>query len=157
MNSGRCFTAFMILIVAVWGGLPHIATLHGPDPGRFGILDDGSVLDREFGLQWRSGPDAATGWRQARAFVDGLGAFDGTKWRMPTMEELRTLYAVGDGVSNIVPEMWNTGFFIWAGDSEESADRWIFSFSYGGEGWTGDPPADGGRGFAVRDWHSPLF
>ena len=75
-----------------------------------------------------------TFWEQAREWVDNLES-SGGGWRMPGREELNTLYHLGDGVSNITPLLRNSGYWMWAGETAASSDRWVFSFSYGGEGW----------------------
>ncbi len=111
--------------------------------------DSGVVYDTELGFEWYTGPDQSTSWEQAKNWVDGLDKFGGG-WRMPTKRELKTLYHIGDGVNNITYLLYTSGYWIWAGHTKDSSARWIFSFSYGGEGWNGPPPADGGRALAVR-------
>ena len=111
--------------------------------------DSGVVYDTELGLEWYAGPDRATTWEEASNWAAGLDEFGGG-WRMPTRKELKTLYHIGDGVNNITYLLVNSGYWIWAGQTPSAASRWIFSFSYGGEGWSGRPPADGGRALAVR-------
>jgi hypothetical protein len=111
--------------------------------------ESGVVYDTELGLEWYAGPDQATTWEEAKAWVAGLDKFGGD-WRMPTRRELKTLYHIGDGVNNITYLLANSGFWIWSGQTKDSSSRWIFSFSYGGEGWNGPPPDDGGRALAVR-------
>ena len=69
---------------------------------------------------------------------------------MPSKKELRTLHHVGNGISNITMLLYNSGYWIWAGQTEQTASGWLFSFSYGGEGWPGVAPPDGGRALAVR-------
>ena len=115
---------------------------------------DGLVLDYRTGLEWFAGPDRATSWNQARSWIAELKAKD-THWRMPTKSELDSLYHVGDGISNITPLLWNSGYWIWARDSGNAPAKWIFSFSYGGEGWSGRSPDDGGRVLTVRAGGSP--
>jgi hypothetical protein len=111
--------------------------------------DSGVVYDTESGLEWYAGPDLGTSWEEAQIWVIGLD-FLGGGWRMPTRGELDSLRHVGDGVNNITYLLVNSGYWIWAGQTEDASTRWIFSFSYGGEGWSGQPPADGGRALAVR-------
>ena len=111
--------------------------------------DNGVVYDNETGLEWYAGPDQGTSWEEARSWVTGLDAVGG-RWRMPTRKELQTLYHIGDGVNNITYLLYNSGFWIWAGQTRDSASKWIFSFSFGGEGWAGQAPVDGGRAIAVR-------
>ena len=111
--------------------------------------DNDLVYDTETGLEWYAGPDRGMSWQEANTYVTGLEVLGGG-WRMPNRKELKALYHIGDGVSNITYLLYNSGFWIWAGHTQESASRWLFSFSYGGEGWPGYPPADGGRAIAVR-------
>jgi hypothetical protein len=111
--------------------------------------ESGVVYDTETGLEWFSGPDQGMSWQEAESWVNGLNKFGG-EWRMPNREELETLYTVGDGVKNITPLLHNTGYWVWAGQTKEKACKWIFNFSYGGEGWDGQAPAGGGRAIAVR-------
>ena len=111
--------------------------------------DNDVVYDRESALEWYAGPDRAMDWRDAINWVSRLNA-DGGGWRMPTRRELRTIHHVGDGINNITLLLYTSGYWIWAGQTEKSSSRWLFSFSYGGEGWIGLPPADGGRALAVR-------
>jgi hypothetical protein len=111
--------------------------------------DTGLVQDSASGLEWYPGPDQGMSWAEARQWVVGLDVLGGG-WRMPTRSELRTLFRIGDGVRNITPLLVNSGYWLWAGQSPDSADRWLFGFSYGGEGWSGQAPPGGGRAIAVR-------
>lgn len=109
----------------------------------------GIVHDTRTGLEWYAGPDRAMTWEAARRLTDRLDAFGGG-WRMPTLKELDALRAISDGIDTITPFFANTGYWIWAGQTPESSSRWVFGFSYGGEGWGGQAPDDGGRVIAVR-------
>ena len=111
--------------------------------------DTGLVYDTETGMEWYAGPDKGMSWQEAADWVSGLDALGGG-WRMPTRDELDALYHIGDGVNNITYLLNNSGYWIWAGSTRDSSSRWLFSFSYGGEGWPGLPPSDGGRAIAVR-------
>jgi len=111
--------------------------------------DTGVVYDTKSGLEWYAGPDQGTSWAQAEKWVTGLDAVGGG-WRMPTPRELGALHHIGDGLSNITRLLTNSGYWIWAGQTRDTAAKWIFRFSYGGEGWNGQAPADGGRAIAVR-------
>ncbi len=111
--------------------------------------DTGVVYDTESGLEWYAGPDQGMTWAQAKNWVVGLEAVGGG-WRMPTRNELETLHHIGDGVSNITYLLYNSGYWLWAGQTSDTSSRWLFSFSFGGEGWGGWAPRDGGRAVAVR-------
>jgi hypothetical protein len=111
--------------------------------------DTGVVYDIQSGLEWYAGPDQGMRWEEAESWATRLDAAGGG-WRMPSLKELETLYHVGDGVNNITALLSNSGYWIWAGPTKDLSSKWIFGFSYGGEGWSGQAPADGGRAIAVR-------
>ena len=110
----------------------------------------GAIYDTESGLEWYPGPDQGMTWQDANAWVATL-PYLGGGWRMPASDELNALHRIGDGVCNLSPLVALSGYWLWAGQTEDTASRWVFRFSYGGEGWSGQPPADGGRAIAVRE------
>jgi hypothetical protein len=100
--------------------------------------------DAKPGFEWVAGPDRDTTWDEARSWVQSL-TVDGGGWRMPTMEELKTLYQQGD-----ITVLANaTGSWVWSGETKGSFAR-LFSFSYGLDKWTSRGYAERNRGFAVR-------
>jgi hypothetical protein len=111
--------------------------------------DNGVVYDTKSGLEWFAEPDRSTSWEEADRWVVGLDKFGGG-WRMPILSELDSLCHMGDGVNNITYLLTDAGYWIWAGKTLNSSSKWIFSFSYGGEGWNGQPPDNDGRALAVR-------
>lgn len=113
------------------------------------LYASGVVFDTTSGFEWYLGPDRGLSWEEAHQWVQALTAAGGG-WRMPTRREVKTLHYVGDGINNMTHLLYNTGYWIWTGSDRASAKRWVFSFSYGGEGWHGEAPADGGRALAVR-------
>ena len=148
---------FRILLGTVGLVILLETTIVTPGRGAEAVMRDGDlvryntgvVFDTETGLEWYAGPDHGMNWAEAQSWVTGLEAFGGG-WRMPTRCELDRLHDVGDGIRNITYLLNNSGYWIWSGETPESASKWIFSFSYGGEGWSGQAPADGGRALAVR-------
>jgi len=111
--------------------------------------DTDVVYDTKSGLEWYAGPDQGMSWEESESWAKQLDAVGGA-WRMPSLKELDTLYHIGDGVNNITYLLYNSGYWIWAGQTKELSSKWVFSFSYGGEGWSGQAPHDGGRAIAVR-------
>lgn len=107
------------------------------------------IYDTDTGLEWYAGPDQGMTWKAANNWATGLDVLGGG-WRMPERKELDALHRIGDGVRNITPLVPLSGYWIWSGLSEDTSSRWLFRFSYGGEGWSGQAPADGGRAMAVR-------
>ncbi len=100
--------------------------------------------DAKPGFEWVAGPDRDTTWDEARSWVQSL-TINGSGWRMPTMEELKTLYQQGD----ITVLANTTGSWVWSGETKGSL-AWLFSLSYGLDKWTKRSYAMRNRGFAVR-------
>lgn len=113
------------------------------------LENTGIIYDTDTGLEWYPAPDRAMTWQEAHAWAAGLDVLGGG-WRMPARRELAALRRIGDGVRNLTPLLPSSGYWIWAGQTRDEASRWLFGFSYGGEGWSGQPPDDGGRAIAVR-------
>jgi hypothetical protein len=111
--------------------------------------DNGIVIDSKTGIEWIAGPDKDTTWDEARSWVDRL-TVEGGDWRMPTREELRSLYEKGIGTRNMTPLLKTTGWWIWSGVKWGISSARVISF-YQGLDYS-RPLNDSGhsRGFAVR-------
>ena len=117
--------------------------------GRFVARDDGVVADTETDLEWFVGPDHDTTWDEARTWIESL-AVDGGRWRMPTRDELKSLYAKGAGSHNMSPLLKTTGGYVWTGETVGSSHAWGFCFDLGVEFWPRRAYSETARGFAVR-------
>jgi hypothetical protein len=51
----------------------------------------GSILDKKTNLEWYIGSDRNMTWDDSKKWIDNLNTCS-TKWRMPTIDELQTLY-----------------------------------------------------------------
>ena len=111
--------------------------------------DSGVVFDKNTGLEWFAGLDRDTTWNEAKAWVESLNVAGGG-WRMPTKEELKTLYQKGSGISNMTPLLKNSGSCVWSGETRDSSSAWGFVFYGGYESWTDRDFSYSVRGFAVR-------
>ena len=60
-------------------------------PTRFSVTSCNSIKDTQTLLEWFVGPDRDMTWYQAQQWTVDLDNCDG-RWRMPTIEEIRTLY-----------------------------------------------------------------
>jgi len=109
----------------------------------------GVLWHTKAGLEWVAGPDKDTSWDEAKLWVDNL-AVAGGGWRMPTIDELKTLYEKDRGTSNMTPLLKNTGWAVWSGDSKDSSSAWSFCFSLGFRLGYYRVPSSGTRAFAVR-------
>ncbi len=104
------------------------------ETGRFILCSSGVVRDTKTGLEWIAGPDRGTTWYQAKSWVESL-SIDGGGWRMPTVEELKSLYQKGAGTRNMTPLLKTTGWWVWSGEANDSSSVWGFDFDYGEEYW----------------------
>ncbi len=59
-------------------------------------LESAVYYDKRLGLEWLAGPDKPTNWYAAQKWVPSLYDFDVGGWRMPTIEELKTLFQMGE-------------------------------------------------------------
>lgn len=116
---------------------------------RFKARDNGIVLDTKQGLEWFVGPDKDTTWDEAKSWVANLSV-DGGGWRMPTKEELASLYMKGTGSHNMSPLFKTTGGFVWTDETVSSSYAWGFCFEIGDAFWPRRTHSDTARGFAVR-------
>ncbi len=127
-------------------------------------LESVVFYDKNTGLEWLAGPDKPTNWYDAKKWVESLTAVAGGGWRMPTMEELKTLYQKREKC-NIKPFLKTTGCWVWSGETKGSSLVWGYDYHYepgssifsgGSGGGTGkatfnrDDSTDSTRGFAVR-------
>ncbi|MFH1075560.1 MAG: caspase family protein [Pseudomonadota bacterium] len=108
----------------------------------------GVVFDKHTGLEWFAGPDRDTTLNDAKAWVESLNVAGGG-WRMPTKEELKTLYKMGAGTRNMTPLLKTTGWYVW-GKIEGSSVFWPFTFTTGDDAWGIRDSSYDKRGFAVR-------
>jgi hypothetical protein len=132
---------------------PKAAQTPPPPPAvttRFTKDNNGVISDRDTGLQWYVGPDVGdVTWNKAKAWTESLTVAGGG-WRMPTIPELKTLYQLGKGTNQNVPDVFqSTGSWAWSGQTRGSQEALNFSFSRGQEGWWGTY-SKSNRAFAVR-------
>jgi len=113
------------------------------------LYANGIVKDTNTGLEWKAGPDSNTDWNEARSWVQSLN-LDGGGWRMPTTDELKTLYKKGAGDRNMTPLLKTTGWAVWSSETEGSSGARLFYFSPGARIWGSRNPSILERAFAVR-------
>jgi len=113
-------------------------------------LESTIYYDKEMGLEWLAGPDKPTNWHAAKKWVLSLYDFAGGGWRMPTIEELKTLYyqsgESGKGC-HIKPNLITTGCWVWSGETKGSSLAWGYDYHYthgstylsGGSGMSSGP------------------
>ena len=97
--------------------------------GHFVLHSNGVVKDTKTGLEWAAGPDRDMTWDQAHSWVESL-TVDGGGWRMPTLDELKSLYQQGRGKRNMTQLLKTTGWYVWSGEAMDSSQAWVFYFKY---------------------------
>jgi len=106
------------------------------------------VWETNTALEWYVGPDRDTSWNQTKAWVENLNVAGGG-WRMPTRDELTTLYQKSAETRNMTFLLKTTGLWVWSGETGDSSSAW-FSFFSGSEYQQDRDNSYNGRGFAVR-------
>jgi hypothetical protein len=126
------------------------------DRRRYKVSKEGVITDAKTKLQWYLGRDEQRVWQDAKSWAEGINV-DGGGWRLPSREELKTLYSPGVGRRNRDPVFKSTAadeWTLWSGDHKDKSDssnwyRGIFNFREGeGEGWV--PYTLEKRAYAVR-------
>jgi len=116
---------------------------------RFIAYNNGIVRDKNTGLEWIAGADKNTTWHEAKFWVENL-TVDGGGWRMPAIEELKTLYQEGVGTHNMTPLLKTAGGYVWSSEIKNGASTALgLLFDNVDEHW-GFPSVFDKRGFAVR-------
>ena len=115
------------------------------------------ITDTKTCLDWYVGPDRNTNWDEAKSWASFL---EGGGWRLPTRQELKTLYHKGWGEKNIAPIFQPAPSWVWTTEQQVTGsgtmdyyrdDAWAFNFYHGEESCLpkGNPSAMI-RAFAVR-------
>jgi hypothetical protein len=128
--------------------------------GRFVAYSDGTVKDTKTGLVWASrdnGKDIA--WQEAKAYCESRG----NGWRMPTLEELKTLIGTQNGATkgfDFSPNADNyiatklihlTCYWVWASDTKDVGSRAAYvGFLRGYADWSRPGGSYGSRALPVR-------
>jgi len=90
----------------------------------------GVVRDTKSGLEWFSGPDEDMGWEKARGWINNLNVAGG-RWRIPTTDNVKTLYKSGIGPNNISPLLECRGLYIWSTKINDLESPWLFGLLRG--------------------------
>ena len=120
-----------------------------PVKNKSNIANVGYVHDPRSRLYWVAGPDKDTNWYEAKSWVQSLN-LDDEGWRMPTMDEVESLYNEGSGSRNMTSLLKTTGWWVWSGEIVGSSEAGIFNFSSGLRLWLDPHDSHSRRAFAVR-------
>jgi len=109
---------------------------------RFVDNGDGTVTDTATRLMWAAkdnGRDVT--WDQAVVYCENYGGGGHADWRMPTMDELKSLYDKGSSQEiecgfwkvNVAPQIDLTCMFVWSSEKREGSNACSFLFNSGFE------------------------
>ncbi len=116
--------------------------------GIYTAYANGIVKDTSTGLEWKVGPARWYTWHEAKSWVESLN-LDGDDWKMPTVDELQSLYKKGIGIGNMTPLLKTPGGWVWSRETEGSSKARGFNF-HRGSAWGTRYLSYYGRAFAVR-------
>ncbi len=106
---------------------------------------NGVVYDTNTGLEWIAGPGRNMSWEKAQKWAESL-EIDGSGWRMPTRQELETIYQEGMGKRNMTPLLETVSWWVWSEEHDDGLSSSLFDFSRGTKDWQSRTP----RAYAVR-------
>jgi len=148
MKSGSFIAGAVVIVVSLAFLLivPFVDTFKDNNQKvegiRFISYDNGTVLDSETGLMWAARDNGdAVAWKEAKEYCEDYNAGGYKDWRMPTVEELETLYdedapgyrpecAVYDWKVYLTGQIHLSGAAAWASvDNDDEAE--CFMFDYG--------------------------
>jgi hypothetical protein len=81
--------------------------------GNYIKYSTGIVYDKKANLEWYVGPDEDTNWYEADKWVKGLD-IDGGGWRLPTKNDLASIYSPKTGKRKMSPIFKTTGVWVWS-------------------------------------------
>ena len=117
--------------------------------GVYIVYANGIVKDTGTGLEWFAGPDKNITWDEANSWVKNLN-LSGGGWRMPSLDELESLYKKGSGPRNMTPLLKTKGWWVWSGETVGSREARSFAFGHGFKGYIFRGNSASERVFAVR-------
>lgn len=132
---------------------------------RFVAYNNHIIKDSTTDLGWIADPDTATTWNMTKKWIESLNnhMLAGGGWRMPSREELKSIYQKGIGARNMTPLLKTTGWWVWSGEiygyrstapKSTAPLAWFFNFKNGNDEYAECSDSYSSynlfRGFAVR-------
>ena len=139
---------FATLLIASFSDAADKAKIVAKDE-HYISYENGIVYDEKTNIEWLAGPDKFVTWDEAKAWVESLSVAGGG-WRMPTKDELKSLYKKGAGSNNMTPLLKMTGGAVWSGETQGELKAWRYSFIEGHKEWLDLSHSFYDRAFAVR-------
>jgi hypothetical protein len=116
--------------------------------------DNGTIIDKKTGLMWaEKDNEIPINWMEAQSYCKNYRRGGFTDWRMPTLDELSSLYDPNKNNKNgyhISHLIETTAASCWASDTQgDKAAR--FNFTYGTVYWLRKPYSGPTRVLPVRE------
>lgn len=152
----RVILPMFVIIAFVWNGASYAESIE--DSGRFVVQADQVLLDTKTMLMWPLGDNGKNvSWFEAKQYCENFKGGEYDDWRMPTYDELRTLYDE-DTVRIVrkipvyfVKQIRLTNIMIWASDDKNSRAARL-ALDWGGKLWYKKHISDMGRVLPVRSY-----
>ncbi len=107
--------------------------------------NDGTVTDTQTGLMWADHDNGSNiNWSNAKNYCEGYNGGGKSGWRLPTLDELRSLNSSAYG--SVIKR---TGFWFWASETKGSYAA-SYGFGYGARYWTHQSTNSDYRALPVR-------
>lgn len=122
---------------------------------RFSTNEYGAVLDHATGFEWFVGPEEKTFVADAQRFVEDLRIGGHADWRLPTVNEIRSIRDPAAPFNHLPPPFRTQGEMIWTGSHNHLGYVYV-RLSNGSRGYdTRGVRKHGFRVFAVRVFRAP--
>ena len=145
MTTVKSSTSIGVLVCFVFSIEP-VNSVTAQDDQKAVVVVKGSVTS----FEWIGRPDKNTSWDEAKSWVDDLDV-GGGGWRMPTIEELKTIHQEAMETQSLHLLIKATGGgFMWSCETKDPNLAWSLSVFEGEGSWTNRNISDDGRAFAVR-------
>ncbi len=123
----QCRIIWLAILFAWFFGLSCEAA--DPNQGnRFVAYEDNTVLDTKTGLMWATKDNQVdTNWDAAKSFCENYSAGKHNDWRLPTLEELGTIYdPTSTKQYQAAAPITLSGCCPWSSDTRRKRARTIF-------------------------------
>ncbi|MBI9075775.1 MAG: DUF1566 domain-containing protein [Desulfatibacillum sp.] len=145
----RSFSLLLIMLL-----MTTMAVAQSPDrvvrqDERFTLYQSRVVRDAKTNLEWWPAPDIDVSWHDATRWTQYAAQFNGG-WRLPTIQELETLYEAGNGEHNLNSMFQISAYTVWAKKQKGNRSAWCFSFDTGQASWAARHRSPMKRVMAVR-------
>ncbi|MBI5591317.1 MAG: DUF1566 domain-containing protein [Deltaproteobacteria bacterium] len=98
---------------------------------RFMFSKEALIVDTRTGFMWVPAPDQDTNWDQANSYVQNLRAGGFSDWRLPSRQELESLYNPSSS-NKVHPAFHIKDKWVWSAELSGSSYAWAYCFTSSG-------------------------